>query len=122
METIRCFKFLDPALNGELLKLIRKANIKHSVNNDGAIHYCASDDDFVENALICSVRDRVFPSWQVLTCPSDWIATYRDYIAARRIPFREELSDGEVWFLIPGHYRPNSWKLRIPMKTRRLAI
>ena len=61
-----------------------------------------------------SIRDKVFPSWQVLTCPKDWIERYRDYMNRHGIPFKEELSDGELWFLIPRKYRPHAWKLDDP--------
>ena len=27
------------------------------------------------------------------------------------VPLKEEISDGELWFLIPRKYRPHSWKL-----------
>ncbi len=31
-----------------------------------------------------------------------------------KVPFREELTDGKLWFLIPRAYRPHAWKLRDP--------
>jgi hypothetical protein len=65
----------------------------------------------VENDVICSIRDEVFPSWQVLTCPHDWKARYRTYMKRHGVPFVEELSNGEVWFLIPRKYRPHAWRL-----------
>jgi hypothetical protein len=123
MEKSRSFKFLDPKLHSDLIRLFTKAKVEYSVNEkDGAIHYSVRDEASVENDLICSVRDKVFPSWQVLTCPSDWIPSYRDYMTAHGVPCQEELSDGELWFLIPRRYRPNTWKLGSPVKSQRLAV
>lgn len=107
----KTFKFLDKNLNQELVDLLERAKINHSIDKDGTIRYSADDDEAVENDLICTIRDRIIPSWQVLTCPSDWTGRYRDYMSRRGIPFREELSDGELWFLIPRKLRPHSWKL-----------
>ncbi len=107
----KTFKFLDKDLNQELVGLLEKAKIGHSIDTDGTIRYSADDDEAVENDLICTIRDRIIPSWQVLTCPRDWTGRYRDYMSRRGIPFQEELSNGELWFLIPRKVRPHSWKL-----------
>jgi hypothetical protein len=115
------FRFLDEKLNRELVDLLNKSGIVHSIDEDGVVQYSAGDGVAVENNLICSVRDKVFPSWQVLTCPSDWVARYRDYMSRHSIPFREELSDGALWFLIPCKHRPHSWKLSGIKKGQRLA-
>ena len=120
MATSHSFKFLDDDLNRELLGLLKKARIGHFVDKDGVIHYSADDVQVVENDLIGSIRDRVFPSWQLQTCPSDWVACYRDYMSRHDIPFREELSNGQVWFLIPRKYRPHAWKLDGPPTEARL--
>ena len=116
------FKFLDDDLNRQLIALLKKAKVKHDVGKDGVVHYSSLDDEVVENDLICSIRDKVFPSWQVLTCPRDWIARYKKYMSRHEIPFHEELSNGELWFLLPRKYRPHLWKLDRPMKAERLAM
>ena len=108
------FQYSDDALNRELIGLLKRAGIDHSLDEDGVIRYSSDEHEFVENELINAIRDRVFPSWQVLTCPEDWIARYRNYMNRRQIPFREEWNDGSLWFLIPRKYRPNSWKLDGP--------
>jgi len=121
MENSNSFKFLDDELNRQLLALLKKGKIKHHVGNDGIIHYSPDDEEVVEEHFICSIRDRVFPSWQVLTCPRSWTVRYKKYMSHHGIPFREELSNGELWFLLPRKYRPHRWKLDDPMKTERLA-
>jgi hypothetical protein len=122
MQTTSSFKFSDESLNRRLISLLTKGKIKHSIDKDGAIHYAANVENAVENDLIGSIRDEVFPAWQILTCPSDWAATYREYMVDHDIPFREELSNGELWFLLPQNFRPHRWKLERPMKTQRLAM
>jgi hypothetical protein len=113
------FRFLDKDLNRDLVGLLKKAKIDHTIDKDGVVHYSADDDEVVENDLICSIRDKSLPSWQVLTCPSDWTARYRDYMNRHGIPFREELSNGELWFLIPRRCRPHAWRLdRLTTKGR----
>lgn len=111
MSKINSFKFLDKDLNRRLLALFRKGKIGHELCKDGTIHYRRDDEEVVENELIGSLRDKVFPSWQILTCPRDWIARYKQYMTQHRIPFREELSNGELWFLLPRSFRPHRWKL-----------
>ena len=105
------FKFVDDALNNRLRVLLQKAGIRHTVEKNGSVRYCSADEDLVENDLLSSIRNEVFPSWQVLTCPRGWAARYKQYMTARDIPFKEEVANNKVWFLIPGNYRPHSWKL-----------
>ncbi len=81
------------------------------MDKNGVIRYSPDDVAFVENDLICSIRDEIFPSWGILTCPEDWIGRYRDYMARHGIPFTEERSNGALWFLLPRKYRPHAWKL-----------
>src|SRR5438132_14360635 len=116
------FKFLDADLNQRLLNLLRKGKIKHEVGKDGIIYYSSDAEDIIENSFICPVRDQVFPSWQVLTCPRDWAERYKEYMSRHRIPFHEEFSNGEVWFLLPRNYRPGRWKRNDPMKPECMAI
>jgi len=116
------FKFLDDDLNRQLIALLKKAKIKHDIDKHGVVHYSPLDDEFVENDLICSIRDKVFPSWQVLTCPRDWAVRYKKYMSRRGIPFHEEFSNGELWFLLPRTYRPDRWNLLGPANPERLAM
>ncbi|HEV2968478.1 MAG TPA: hypothetical protein VGY55_00725 [Pirellulales bacterium] len=125
MRLNRVFRFVDDDLNQALITLIRKARIEHTVDTGGAVRYSPGDQDVVENKLICKIRDKVFGSWQILTCPKEWIETYKRYMEVHGIPFEEELADGKSWFLIPRKYRPHSWKLvqeeSVPTRPRSLA-
>jgi hypothetical protein len=118
----RSFKFLDDDLNRELAGLLRKAKIDHVVDKEGLVHYSEADDEVVENDLICSICDKTLPSWKVFTCPGDWIERYRDYLRRHGIPYQEELSDGELWFLIPRKCRPYAWKLDGNATTERRQV
>jgi hypothetical protein len=122
MHNQNSFKFVDERLNRRLLTLLRKSEVKHSIDKQGVIHYSATVADAVENDLICSIRDEAFPQWQVLTCPPDWIGSYREYMSGHGILFYEELSDGELWFLLPRRFRPHQWKLECPANADRIAI
>src|SRR5256885_12640758 len=109
MEKCNSFKFLDDDLNQQLIALLRKARIKHDVGKDGTVRYAPDDEEVLENDIVCSIRDKIFPSWQVLTCPRDWTVRYKKYMSHHRIPFHEELSNGKLWFLLPRKYRPDRW-------------
>ena len=111
MGKTHSFKFQDHDLNERFLRLLDKAAVDHSIDEDGLVHYSADDEALVENDLVSSVRAGVFPSWQILTCPRDCRGRYRAYMSRHHIPFREEWSNGELWFLIPRRHRPHSWKL-----------
>lgn len=104
------FKFLEDDLNRRLIALL-KNEIGHAVDENGVIHYSPRDEWSVENDLIGSIRDRVFSPWQVLSCPKEWAERYRRYMVKHDISFKEELSDGQLWFLLPRKYRPHRWKL-----------
>lgn len=108
------FKFLDANLNRQLIALLKKQQMKFVIDETGAILYSRDDGELIENELICSIRDREFSPWRILTCPNDWVEQYKQYMAKHLVPFREELIDGELWFLIPRHYRPDQWKLQGP--------
>ncbi|HEX3997531.1 MAG TPA: hypothetical protein VHX65_03160 [Pirellulales bacterium] len=122
MKTMQSFKFGDEDLNSRLLALLKKSHIKHSVDKQGVIHYPSGEADLVENDLLCSVRDAVFPRWQVLTCPPEWIESYKLYMRGHQIPFHEELSNGKVWFLLPRRFRPHRWKLDLSAHADRIAV
>ena|SRR5437868_10534623 len=124
MGFTRSFKFLDDDLNRRLIGLLKSAGVKHAVDKAGVVSYSPTDEEVVENDLICSIRDQVFSSWQILTCPNGWIARYKRYMNEHGIPFSEELSNKEVWFLIPRKHRPHSWKLEdhVPTKQARRSL
>ena len=115
MTRMHSFKFSDENLNNRLITLLKEeAQDRHTVDEDGLVHYSHDEEDLIGNDLICSVRDGVFPSWQVISFPEDWTESYWQYMAAHNIPFRGEIRDGRLRFLIPGNYRPHSWKLKKP--------
>lgn len=120
MQTKRSFRFLDECLNRQLIAAFGKSEIKHAVAKDGTIRYSPADEHAGED-LICSVRAGVFPSWQILTCPPDWIAVYREYMNDHAIRFHEEIDDGTLWFLLSRRLRPHMWKLDCPMQAERIA-
>jgi len=116
------FKFLDDDLNQQLMILLRNSTIKYEVSKDGVVRYSSEDIEIVENDLICSIRDEVFTSWQVLTCPPDWTDRYRIYMDQHQIPFHEELSNGELWFLLPRRFRPQRWELDRYSEAKQMAM
>lgn len=105
------FRFVDQDLNRQLLTLLNESKVPHTLDAEGTIMYSAKYEDVVGSELIPRVRDRQFASWQVLSCPSDWLDRYKLYMNRNHVPFKEEIVDGEVSFLIPGNYRPHSWQL-----------
>ncbi len=104
------FRFVDEDLNRRLIARLKGSEIRHTVDEEGTIHYSPDDEEVVENEFVGALRSRVFRPWQVLTCPKEWIDRYRNYMIRNDIPFREELAGGQVWFLIPRKYRPHLWK------------
>ena len=107
-------KFADKKLNAKLVALLSGSAIKHGVDRDGIIRYSPIDEEAVENDFIGSIRDGVFPSWQLLSCPSAWVGRYREYMIRHDVPFAEELADRELRFLIPRGYHPHAWELDPP--------
>src|SRR5436190_16749815 len=115
MDSELSFRFADEHLNRRLIALLKQNRIPHRIDKDGVIHYSANDELAVENDLISSIRDDVFPTWQVLSFPKEWADTYRRYMNEHAIPFKEELMRGELWLLLPRKYRPHQWKLDEPV-------
>lgn len=111
------FKFLDDTLNQKLIALLdRKAKGKYSVSQAGFIRYSHDDEDLIGNEVICAVRANVFSSWQIVSCPRRWLESYRHYMQEHRVPFSEEIRDGELRFLISRKFRPHSWSLECPRR------
>lgn len=111
MALRRSFRFIDDDLNRKAIRLVEKAGVACTIDDHDVIHYSSLDEEKVENELIRSVRSEVFPRWIVLSFPPDWTERYRDYMVKHDIPYREELRDGRLRFLIPATYRPHKWKL-----------
>lgn len=104
------FRFQDTDLNKKLIELLRDRRIWFLVDKEGLIQYSSSDVDVVENVLINSLRSSLFPSWQVLSCPEDWVSRYINYMKRHNVHYCVEISDGEVNFLIPKSHNPLRWK------------
>jgi hypothetical protein len=121
MDLSLSFKFVDDVLNKKLIGLVKKAGSSHSVDDGGAIHYSPNDEETMENDLIGAVRSLICDPWQVLTCPQNWVEIYRQYMIQHNIPFSEELMDDQMWFIIPGKYRPQAWKLSTNKKPKKKA-
>jgi hypothetical protein len=101
------FKFLRNDLQQQLLRLFRASGIKHVIDQNAIVHYSSEDEDVVENHLIKSIRDKIYPSWQVLSVPQDWATRYRNYMKSHQISFEEELVNGDGCFLIHQRLRTN---------------
>lgn len=110
MDRLRTFRFGDEESNRKLIAALRSAKINHAVSKDGTVRYSKADEESIESELISPIRDELFASWQIATCPEDWIERYRDYMNRNEIPFVEEVINGEVWFLLPRKFRPHLWK------------
>jgi hypothetical protein len=108
------FRFQNEKLNRRLVELLRKSNAKCLIDRKGVVRYPRGETEVVENDVICEIRSSVFPRWQLVFCPRDWLDSYKNYMLNHGVPFEEELSDDEVCFLIPRGYRPHSWKLTPP--------
>lgn len=72
MSVKYAFRFIDDRLNQQLITLLKRNRIQHSVGKNGVIRYSRADEELMENELIRSIRDSVFPSWQIISCPKDW--------------------------------------------------
>src|SRR5215813_11508523 len=110
MRRTYSFAFLDNSLQKRLIARVRQHNIPHSIDERMVIHYPSTIELVMGNQIISSIRSEVFPTWQTLSFPRGWAARYRGYLHRRRIPYREEISNGRLGLLIPGNYRPHQWK------------
>lgn len=114
-----CFRFHDSTLNRAFLAQLKETPVNHQVAEDGVVRYSSADEEAVDD-VITAVRNTVFPTWQVVSCPDNWTESYRLYMSRHRVPFVEEMSNGEVWFLIEASRRPHSWKIDEPASERNL--
>ena|ERR1700676_3466748 len=115
MKQTHSFRFVNDHLNHRLIQLLKKrAPGKFIIDADGVVHYLHDHEDLIGNDLISAVRAGEFSSWQVLSCPKRWVDSYRCYMTEHKVPFREELRDDTLRFLIPRSFRPHNWKLQEP--------
>jgi hypothetical protein len=104
------FRFLDDEFNARLIRLLRDSPIRYVIDAEGVIQYPVAQEEEFEDVLF-AVRSEIFPKWQVLSCPRDWVVRYKRYMTRRGIPFFEQLENRESSFLIPRAYRPHSWTI-----------
>lgn len=107
------FRFRDARLNARLADLAKRRGFGAKLERD-VLRYAVGDEEVVEIDLIGAVRDEVFSRWQVLSCPAEWVAVYREYMVMHDIPFQEECANGATQFLLPRSRRPHNWKLKEP--------
>ena len=111
------FRFLNGSMNAQLRHLLLENKIDHSVSDNGLIFYRLQDEEFIENELISSIRNKLFPLWQILFCPEEDRDGLLGYMKARNIRYEVEIMDGKLTFLLPAQYRPHSWKYASKRKT-----
>jgi len=111
MQKKKSFRFSDTRLQSRLLKKLRSRKIPFSVGAEGGIIYDTQGNlnDRIERA-VSSVRGEVFPTWQLLFCPEDWVTRYAGYMEAHGIKYIIEIIDGKETFLLSLRYRPHAWK------------
>ena len=79
-------------------------------DENGLIYFDPKDEEAIED-ILARVRNAQFNTWQILSCPSDWVNKYRYEMKRRQVPYFEELNDGQVEFLLPGDQEPHDWEL-----------
>jgi hypothetical protein len=110
MPLSRNFRFLNDRLNSLFIQLLLGSGLRVSVDDNGVVYFDHANEEAVED-ILAKIRDSRFDSWQVLSCPSDWVNKYRQEMKRRKVPFIEELNDGQVEFLLPQNYEPHDWKI-----------
>jgi hypothetical protein len=111
MQYNQWFKFTNKKTNNYLIALLKKSKLDYSIDKDGKIHYSSCDMIMFED-ILCTIRQKIFPSsWQILSFPVEWETKYRQAIKKRKHPYQEEISNGNIKFLIDGNLKPHSWKI-----------
>lgn len=110
MRFDRWFRFRDDRLNNHLLRLLHQAGISYGVDKDRNVYYLSQDEEPFED-LLSAVRDEAIPSWQILSSPEEWVPKYRAEIVRRKVPFYEEMNNGQIEFLLPRAAKPHSWRM-----------
>lgn len=105
------FRFVDERLNRQFVARMKQSRLQFVVDDDGTVYYSSEDEARVEKDVLSPIRTEVFSSWQILSCPENWAESYVSYMRKHRVPFRQELINHELCFLIPGELRPHSWRL-----------
>src|SRR5947209_5453848 len=111
MESKR-FRFLDSHRNYDLQRRLQQANIPFKRDDKDNVCFSAGDEERIENEIIRPMRDQRFPSWQLLFCPRNWAARYREYMTQHNVPFEEQWVDNDPCFLIPRKCQPHRWNIQ----------
>jgi hypothetical protein len=109
MAFSRNFRFLNDRLNFLFIQMLFGSGLRVIWDENGVIYYDANDEEAIED-ILAKIRSVQFSSWQVLSCPAEWVNKYRYEMKRRQVPFFEELNDGQVEFLLPGDEEPHDWK------------
>jgi hypothetical protein len=104
------FRFQDEHLNDQLAELLEQRRIQFTRDKKGNIIYDSDFEEIVENEVINSIRDQIFPFWKLLSAPDDWLERYQTYMQINKIPYLVEYADDEMNFLIPGNFNPHRWR------------
>ncbi len=106
----RNFRFLNDRLNDLFIHILLGSGLRVGVDDNGVVYFDHADEEAVED-ILAKIRGSRFDSWQVLSCPGDWVNKYRQEMKRRNVPYIEELNDGQVEFLLPQNYEPHDWKI-----------
>lgn len=109
MPLPRNFRFLNDRLNSILISTLIVSDIQVNWDENSVIYFDEKDEEAIEG-ILAKIRTAQFPTWQVLSCPVDWVNQYRQEMKRRQVPYLEELNDGQIEFLLPGNCEPHDWK------------
>lgn len=109
MQFERNFRFLNQQLNSLFIHQMLESGLKRNLDDNGIVYFNSVDEEAVE-IILAKIRDSWFDTWQILSCPADWVNKYRQEMKRLNVPFTEELNDGQVEFLIPESCNPHDWQ------------
>lgn len=106
----RRFKFHDAGMQQQLRNLMRRADVKHSVDADGTVCFSSSDEQGFDDAAV-EVRDAAFGphQWHVCMCELNEVPKYLEHINGNGIQYVQESNDDEPWFLLGRQHDPEQW-------------
>jgi hypothetical protein len=108
VTSYRQFRFMNDWLNTLFIQMVASKGLLVKLDESGVVYYDARVEEAIED-ILAAIRESQFSSWQILSCPSEWVNKYRSEMARRKVPFIEELNDGQIEFLLPGDQEPHDW-------------
>src|SRR4051812_4689915 len=111
-RALHSFRFVDDRLNDKLIAELDKcAQGKFEIMPDKTISY--QDADLFENTILPQFRSSIFATqtFQIISFPLNWYKSYTRYMSQHDIIFYEEVSDGEINFVVSGTEFPFLWDL-----------